>query len=178
MMNVFVCRWWLGWAARKRRMKTGICTVKLTLLLRKRYVLLFSLLSYFLTLLFPAHFLLKALTPSPLIFRWRWVFNVRDHLVKFSQVTGLLRSAFRINYQEISCDAGKAVKIQQRSWTQLRYVEEAETQELEASFAYYHLIQKHSFYFFHWPYTYEFRISESTPNSVHKIESIISSGHF
>ena len=147
MMSVFVCRWWLGWAARKRRMKTGICTVKLTLLLRKHYVLLFSLLSCFLTLLFPAHFLLKALTPSPLIFRWRWVFNVRNHLVKFSQVTGLLRSAFRINYQEISCDAGEAVKIQQRSWTQLRYVEEAETQELEASYAYYYLIQKHSFYF-------------------------------
>ena len=178
MMNVSVCRWWLGWAARKTRKKTGICTVKLTLLLRKHYILLFSILPCFLSLLFPAPFLLKALTPSPLIFRWRWVFHVRDHLVKFSQVTRLVRSAFRINYQEISCDAGKAVNVKQRIWTQLRYVEEAETQELEASFAYYYLIQKHSFYFFHWPYTYEFRISESTPNTVQKIESIISSSHF
>ena len=70
------------------------------------------------------------------------------------------------------------VKQLKRSWTQLRCVEAAETQELEASFAYYFLIQKHSVYFFHWPYTYEFRISEPTPNTVHKIESIISSGHF
>ena len=41
------------------------------------------------------------------------------------------------------------------------------------------LIQKHSFYFVHWSYTYEeVRILEPTPNTVHKTESVILSGHF